>query len=102
MKSIAILKPILASLLAFVIAASLGLAMRWAFVLDMPEWFNYRHIQHAHSHVALLGWLFSIFYLGIVHYFELNYDKYLKLFWGLQALVLGMLLTFPLMGYAPL
>ena len=102
MKSKAILQPILASLLAFVIAAGLGLAMRWAFVVDMPEWFNFRHIRHTHSHVSLLGWLFSIFYLCIVHYFELDYKKYSKLFWALQAMVLGMLLTFPVMGYAPL
>ena len=102
MNSKAILQPILASLLAFVIAAGLGLAMRWAFVVDLPEWFNFRHIQHAHSHVALLGWLFSIFYLSIVHYFDLDYKKYFKLFWALQAMVLGMLLTFPLVGYAAL
>jgi hypothetical protein len=102
MNSKAILQPILASLLAFVIAAGLGLAMRWAFVLDMPEWFNFRHIQHAHSHIALLGWLFSIFYLNIVHFFGLNFDKYSKLFWALQTMVLGMLLTFPVMGYASL
>jgi len=102
MNSKSLLKPILASLIAFVLAASLGLALRWAFVLDMPEWFNYRHIQHAHSHVALLGWLFGIFCLCIVHFFDLDFSKYAKLYWALQGTVIGMLLTFPIIGYASL
>ena len=102
MKSKTLLSPILASLLAFVLAAFLGLALRWAFVLDMPEWFNYRNIQHAHSHVALLGWLFGIVCLSIIHYFDLDYSRYSKLYWSLQCAVLGMLLTFPIVGYAPL
>lgn len=102
MKYKALKIPILASLLAFVIAAGLGLALRWAFVVDMPEWFNYRNIQHAHSHIALLGWLFGIFYLGIVHFLELNFNNYSRLYWLLQFSVVGMLITFPIIGYAPL
>jgi len=102
MKSKSLKSPILASLIAFVIAAGLGLALRWAFVLDMPEWFDYRNVQHAHSHVALLGWLFGIFSLSIIYYFNLDFSRYSKLYWALQAMVVGMLLTFPIMGYAAL
>lgn len=102
MNSKSLLQPILASLMAFVSAAALGLALRWAFVLDMPEWFNYKNIQHTHSHVALLGWLFGIFTLCIIHFFDLDFKRYAKLYWALQAMVVGMLLTFPIMGYAPL
>ncbi len=102
MNSKSLLSPILASLLAFVLAAGLGLALRWAFVLDMPEWFDYRNIQHAHSHVALLGWLFGIFCLCIIHYLDLDYSRYARLYWTLQSTVVGMLLTFPVMGYASL
>ena len=102
MKSKTLLSPILASLFAFVLAAFLGLALRWAFVLDMPEWFNYRNIQHAHSHVALLGWLFGIICLSIIHYLDLDYSNYSTLYWSLQCAVLGMLVTFPIVGYAPL
>ena len=93
-------KPILVTLIFFLIAATLGLAMRSAFVLNMPEWFDYRHIQHAHSHVALLGWLFAIFYIIVIWAFELDWGQYRKLFWGLQFAVLGMLMSFPITGYA--
>ncbi|MFT4533442.1 MAG: hypothetical protein ACI9P5_000791 [Saprospiraceae bacterium] len=94
--------PIILSVTFFLIAAILGLAMRSAFVFDMPEWFNYRNIQHGHSHVALLGWLFGIFYIIIVDTFRLEWSKYSKLFWALQATVFGMLFTFPFIGYASL
>ena len=70
--------------------------------MDFPEWFNYRFVQHAHSHVALLGWLFTILVLAIIFYFKLSFSKYIKLLWSLQAMVIGMLFTFPIMGYAPL
>jgi hypothetical protein len=92
--------PIIVSVSFFVIAAIFGLAMRSAFVFDMPEWFNYRNVQHGHSHVALLGWLFGIFYIIIVYTFRLEWNKYSKLYWSLQASVLGMLFTFPFIGYA--
>ncbi len=95
-------KPVLYSLLFFVLAALLGLSMRLAFVIEMPEWFMYKHVQHAHSHTAMLGWLFAGFYLGIVHFFGFEFKKFASLFWMLQGAVLGMLLTFPIMGYAAL
>lgn len=100
MKNKAFLSPILASLIAFVVAAGLGLALRWAFVVNMPEWFNYRNIQHAHSHVALLGWLFAIFYLFLIHFLDLDFKRYSRLYWLLQFSVAGMLVTFPVIGYA--
>jgi len=95
-------RPVLISLAFFAIASILGLSMRAAFVMDMPEWFNYRYVQHAHSHVALLGWLFAIYYIIILKVFRLAWSRYAALFWGLQGTVLGMLLTFPFMGYASL
>lgn len=102
MNSRVLLKPILTSLLAFILAAGLGLALRWAFVIDMPVWFDYKNIQHAHSHVALLGWLFAIFCLCAIHFFDLDFGRYARLYWALQGCVVGMLLTFPIMGYASL
>jgi hypothetical protein len=100
MKAYQLKSTIAASILLFIIAAGLGLAMRAAFVLEMPTWFEYRNVQHAHSHVALLGWLFAIFYLSIVYTFKLTYKKYITLYWALQATVVGMLITFPIIGYA--
>lgn len=93
-------KPILSALAFFIIASLLGLALRFAFVLEYPEWFMYRNVQHAHSHTALLGWLFAIYYLGIIHFFELDFERYKKLFYFLQVAVLGMLVSFPINGYS--
>ena len=95
-------KAILISLLFFVLAAGLGLALRWAFVLDMPLWFSYRNIQHAHSHVALLGWLFAIFALFIIYFLKFDFKRYKRLYYLLQFSVLGMLVTFPVVGYNPI
>tara|TARA_Y100000385_G_scaffold291514_1_gene369970 strand:+ start:3409 stop:4629 length:1221 start_codon:yes stop_codon:yes gene_type:complete len=95
------LTPIYASLISFIIAAFLGLSMRWAFVVDLPEWYQYRNVEHAHSHLALLGWLHAIFLLSIVYFFDLEWKKFAKLYWCLQSAVMGMLFTFPIVGYAP-
>ena len=94
--------PIIGSLFAFFMAALLGLSMRWAFVVDFPEWFEYRNIEHAHSHVALLGWLHSIFIIGIIYFFQLDWGRYRSLFWWMMVSVVGMIATFPIVGYAPI
>jgi len=93
---------IIVAIIFFAIAGVLGLYMRLAFVFDMPEWIQYRNIQHAHSHVALLGWLFAIYYIIIIKVFQLGWNNFAKLYWSIQGAVLGMLLTFPITGYAGL
>ncbi|WP_235291270.1 hypothetical protein [Portibacter lacus] len=92
-------RPILCCLLFFFIASLMGLAMRTAYVLEMPSWFNYRNVQHGHSHVALLGWLFGMFYIVIIYVFQLDMKRYIRLFWVLQLIVLVMMFTFPIVGY---
>lgn len=47
-----------------------------------------------------MGWLSSAFYLLIVHFFKLERSFYSYVFWAVQASVLGMLLSFPVQGYA--
>ena len=83
----------------FVIAALLGALLRLAFVVELPEWLWYKNLQHAHSHVAMMGWLYGALYLLIVHLFNLNPSRYLSLFWWTQVSVVGMLITFPIQGY---
>jgi hypothetical protein len=84
----------------FFLAALLGLSLRVAFVVEMPEWFKYKNIQHAHSHLAIMGWLSACFYFFICRYFQLERPVYRFLFWASQATVLGMLFSFPIQGYA--
>jgi len=83
----------------FIIAAILGVFLRFAFVIEMPLWFKYKNIQHAHSHAAMMGWLSAGFYIFICHYFKLERKAYQTVFWLSQASVLGMLLSFPVQGY---
>ncbi|APQ16060.1 hypothetical protein [Maribacter hydrothermalis] len=89
------------ALLYFVFAAALGCILRFYKVLDIP--ITYKFIVHAHSHVALLGWV----YLGLTTLLYKLYlsksdieTKYSKIFWFTQVTIIGMLLTFPFQGYA--
>lgn len=43
------------ALFNFLLAASIGVLLRFAFV-DELKWLNYKAFQNAHSHLALLGW----------------------------------------------
>lgn len=90
---------ILTALINFLIAALLGLLLRYAFV--NPLGYNLRFLTHAHSHVAMLGWVYLILYTLIVHFFVPEKLKiYSRLFWITHFAVIGMLLSFPFQGYA--
>lgn len=77
----------------------MGLLLRYVFV--QPIEFNYRFLTHAHSHIAMLGWVYLMLFTLIVHYF-IPYKKpiYNRLFWATQFAVVGMLFSFPFQGYA--
>ncbi len=87
------------ALLYFIVAGFLGVLMRYAHVGDLPEWIDYRNIRHAHSHIALLGWLYGGLYILIVVLFGLDRPIYGRLYWWSQFCVLGMLTCFPIFGY---
>ncbi|MFG6685024.1 hypothetical protein ACGK9U_00470 [Mariniflexile sp. HNIBRBA6329] len=92
-------KHVLICLLNFFIAAVLGLALRYFFV--QPVDLDYRFLTHAHSHIAMLGWVYLMLFTLIVHYFVLEKKPvYNKLFWVTQFSVFGMLFSFPFQGYA--
>lgn len=58
---------------------------------------------HTHSHIALLGWVYLALttLLYKLYLTNLNLDgKYYKIFWFTQVTLVGMLLTFPFIGYA--
>ncbi|WP_250434404.1 hypothetical protein [Hanstruepera flava] len=81
------------------IAALMGLLLRYSFVNNVS--FNYRFLTHAHSHVAMLGWVYLMLYTYYVHY--LIPDKkpiYSRLFWVTELAVIGMMISFPFQGYA--
>ncbi len=98
------LKPATAFGLAFfflIITAALGTFLRYFFV-GAVSWANYKYFLHAHSHLAFLGWVYNALYALILSYF-IPADKQkglMRLFWLTQIATVGMLVFFPLQGYA--
>lgn len=87
-------------LINFLIAALLGLVLRYAFVGSLP--FNYRFLTHAHSHIAMLGWVYLMLFTFYRYFFVPEKKRfYNRLFWVTQFAVIGMLFSFPFQGYAP-
>ena len=77
----------------------MGLALRYSFI--NPIGVNYRFLTHAHSHVAMLGWVYLMLYVCIVHYFvPVKKPIFNRLFWLTQFAVIGMMISFPFQGYA--
>tara|TARA_R110000868_G_scaffold342194_2_gene603019 strand:- start:28937 stop:30139 length:1203 start_codon:yes stop_codon:yes gene_type:complete len=92
-------KLVLVCLLNFLIAALLGLALRYTFI--NPIGVNHRFLTHAHSHLAMLGWVYLMLFLLFVHYFVPDKKPIFNwLFWITEFAVVGMLLSFPFQGYA--
>ncbi len=87
----------------FFIVSLLGLLLRLFFVVSLPGGFRFNYILHAHSHTALLGWV----YLGLMTlvykvFLKGSYQpkNYQRIFILTNISVLGMLCSFPFQGYA--
>lgn len=93
-------KLVVICLLNFFIAALMGLTLRYFFIDTIP--INYRFLTHAHSHVAMLGWVYLMLFTLIVHYFVPNNKRavFNNLFWLTEIAVIGMMVSFPFQGYA--
>jgi len=92
-------KLVVICLINFLVAALMGLALRFSFLESIG--LNYRFLTHAHSHVAMLGWVYLMLYILIVHYFiPTKTPIYNRLFWLTEFAVVGMMLSFPFQGYA--
>jgi hypothetical protein len=81
----------------------MGLLMRFCYLFPVKN-VNYSFLLHAHSHVAMLGWAYLMIYVLIVSFF-IPKDKsrkpiYNQLFWLTEFTVIGMMIAFPLQGYA--
>jgi hypothetical protein len=91
------------ALFNFLLAALAGALLRYAFVVEIP-WLHFRPMMHAHSHTAMLGWLYlGIFSLLIGTFLKPEQQAapfYNRLFWATEVAVIGMFCTFPFYGYA--
>jgi len=87
----------------FLLAALLGLLLRWAFVGSIGS-FKYTNLLHAHSHLMFMGWLHNSIVAALLYcYIPLPWRearKYQTLFWAMQFAVVGMFISFSLQGYA--
>ncbi len=91
------------ALLYFLMIALLGVWLRLFFVFRMPDGFNFNNFLHAHSHTALLGWI----YMGLSTLIYRMYvdegakkGNYRWIFLLANISALGMLISFPIQGYA--
>ncbi len=65
--------------------------------------FTYKNFLNTHSHIALLGWLYNLFLVFLANdFFVENKKKFNQIFWVTQCTFLGMLFSFPIVGYAPI
>lgn len=79
----------------------MGLLLRFFFVTPIP--LNYKFILHAHSHTALLGWIYLGLTTLIYKLFLSEAQKpklYKRIFIFTNICIVGMLVTFPIQGYA--
>ena len=85
----------------FLVIAFLGALLRLFYIVDVPV--NYRFIVHSHSHVALLGWIYTAL-TSLIYYVYLRdkpiIKKYKIIFWSTQLTIIGMMISFPFTGYA--
>lgn len=91
------------ALFYFVLVGALGLFLRLFFVTPLAA--NFRYIVHAHSHIALLGWVYLGITTLIYHIYFRGTKKaktYRRIFIFTNITLIGMLLTFPVTGYAAL
>ncbi|MEX0813815.1 MAG: hypothetical protein WD048_16475 [Chitinophagales bacterium] len=95
-------KWLLVALFNFLMAALMGLLLRFAFVWEI-SWLDYRNMMHGHSHIAMLGWVYLALFALFTHFFipakKSAKAFYSYLFWFTQFTVLGMMISFPIQGY---
>lgn len=85
----------------FLVVALMGVLLRLYVVTSLP--FNYKFLLHAHSHTALLGWVYLGLTTLIYKIFLSEAEKpklYKRIFIFTNVCILGMMVTFPIQGYA--
>lgn len=90
------------SLFYLVVVALIGSYLRLMFVTPV-QFPIFENLLHAHSHFAILGWLYNALYIAIVYLYvkeQAKQKKYNILFWLTQISIGGMLVSFTIQGYA--
>ncbi|MCM4154725.1 hypothetical protein [Gramella sp. AN32] len=85
----------------FLLVGLMGVFLRLFYIFPIPA--NYGFIVHAHSHVALLGWVYIALVTLIYKLYLSETGKsrlYRRIIWFTNICIIGMLLSFPFQGYA--
>lgn len=87
------------ALLFLAVAATIGALLRLIYVVELP-WMLYKPWLHAHSHVAMLGWVFTGLLIALLAQDDRKPPRGFSVWMtASMALVAGMLVSFPLQGY---
>jgi hypothetical protein len=90
------------SLVNFLVAALLGAIMRFVFVKEIPG-VDYTHVESAHWHMALFGWIYLCIYSFLVGTFLTPHIPHLKnytlIFWCTQVVIIADILFNLALGY---
>jgi hypothetical protein len=92
------------SIFNLAVVVVLGVVLRSFPLIQVP--FNYGYILHGHSHFAFGGWVMPILLWMILQYFPSISNKISFCHWrNISSMLLlsayGMLVSFPIQGYAP-
>ncbi len=94
-------KKINIALTYFLIAGIFGILLRFDRFSNLG--IVYKNFLNTHSHIALLGWLYNLFLVYIQYdYYQDTNPRINKIFLASQVTFLGMLFSFPFVGYAPI
>lgn len=95
-------KRFLIALFNFLIVAAIGTLLRFVFVHEVEIVAEYKNVLHAHSHVAIMGWVFMALFGSLLFAFTpdaSNRKLYHVLFWINQINCLVLIVNFWIHGY---
>ncbi len=84
----------------FLVAAVIGVVLRSIYLVEIP-FLMFKPLLHAHSHVAMLGWIFIALTVFLLRDETPQGPSLIsrRLLFVAQLSVVGMLLSFPVQGY---
>lgn len=92
----------LIALIDLAIAAVIGCVLRSIYIAEIPH-VNFKPLLHAHSYVAMLGWVFIALMVFLLEDADRSDARRIHrvLLALVQLVVMGMLVSFPLRSYGP-
>ena len=92
----------LIALINLAIAAAIGCVLRSIYIMEIPH-VDFKPLLHAHSHVAMLGWIFIALMVFLLEDADRNDPRrgHRPILVLVQLAVLGMLVSFPWLSYGP-